>query len=688
MIIQKPRVRWLPTLASALALFGILLGGCASNAGVVQRDPNQVFVYPNTAIQHALPLWGKDGGAAGTGPAESGLELDPAFLVDLYSQAVDSMIQVQLVTIDQNRNIVPDAAQSWNVSDNGLTWTFHLRPNLLWADGTPLTSYDFALGMQHDLDPNLCNTAGPMNPPDPTALKRNACTGGQNQLSYLGYIKGAQAFASATPNPTTGKPPTTISGIVTTDPQTIQFHLTQPIAFFLQQLTTVASMPIETSVFKQYGFRYVEHFADPTAPSQSGPWIIKRWFDPNNPSVTDPQHATEIQFVPNPHWWGKPLILKEVDMPLISNSNDFYNRYLEGGANKIDYALVPAADYPFAQNLPDFHAVPQLAIEYFGMNFLDPPFDNLQVRQAFDLALNKQVLVDTVFQGAYSPTNHIIPYGIPGNNPDLLTPPANGGTVSLTGNQDEAKQLLQQVALACESDYNHDWCPYIIGSAGANRQPVSSVASGGANCPAFKVGVTSGGATTQKPIVVYAPSDNDNRVRIARAAAQQWVGTLCLNISTSNDPPNTPVTFRSIIGDLYTAEGTRTASKESIWTIAYSVDYVDPQDYTTNQFSLSTSNNFGEFGVKNPNANDDQSSIEAAMAAADQMPATTAADQQARIRAYQQIEQELVDDVAWIPYDQPQILYRVRSYVENFVMPASEFLSDQDWSNIFIAAHT
>ncbi len=689
MIIQKPRVRCLPTIAGALALFCLLLTGCASNVAGVQRDPNQVFVFPNTNDAHPLPLWGKDGGAAGNGPAETGLNLDPAFLSDLYSQIVDSMIQLQLVSFDQNLNAVPDAAQTWDISADRKTWTFHLRPNLLWADGTPLTSYDFALGMRHDLDPNLCNTAGPLNPPAPATLKTNSCAGSQPQLGYLSDIKGAAQYANATADPTTGKVPTTISGITTPDAQTLQIQLVQPESFFLGQLATVASMPIETSAFKQYGFNYVAHFsqaADPTPVSESGPWIIKKWFDPTNPGVTDPQHSTQIDFAPNPHWWGKPLTLKEVDMPLIPDKEDFYNRYLQEGANKIDFALVPAGDYPFAQNLPDFHSVPQLTIEFFAMNFFNPPFDNLQVRQAFDLALNKQSLVDTTFQGADTPTNHIIPYGIPGYNPNLLTPPEGSGTVSLTGDQAEAKKLIEQVAQGCESDFSHDWCPYIIGT-GTSRTPITQVGATNAQCPNFAVGVNANGTTNQTPIVVYMAKENADRIKIAHGAAQAWDNVLCLNVSTSEDPGNKPISGGNLFGDLAKYAHQGKPSPESIWTIGYGVDYVDPQDFTTNQFGLTTANNSDNFGIPNPNGNDNQSAIETAMTTADQMPVATPAEQQARIKAYQQIEQQLVDEVAWIPYDQPQALYRVRPYVENFTLPASGFLSDQDWADIFIAAH-
>lgn len=686
MTIHHPHPRLLPSLAAIVALASILLAGCnLSNNGNAARDPNQKFVFPNTFYAHVLPDW-KDAkqGSVAAETFESGLHLDPAYLTYTYAETVLAMLQVQLVSLDQNLNVVPDAADNWKVSPDGTTWTFHLRSNLYWSDGKPITPDDFLLGMKHALDPNLCTKPGPMTPPWTLAKTDYSCgAGSQFELPFLGAIKGAVDYANGNA--------TSISGITVDDPDnTIKFQLVQTTPYFLQEMATPASMPIESSVFNQpgVGFNYVLQFVK--GASQSGPWMVKDWFQQANPSNTNPEQADEIDFVPNPHWWGKQLQLKELDMPLKADREDFYHLYTQGNA---DFARVPASDYPFAQNLPDFHSVPYLSIDYFGMNFFDPPFDNLQVRQAFDLALNKQSLVDTVFQGSYTPTNHIIPQGIPGNNSGLLTPPGeNGGTVALTGYQAEAQKLIQSVAQGCIHNTSSDWCPYIIGT-GTNL--VSFGQLGESNCPDFKVGATGSDTalvSTQKPIVVYAPSDVQDRVNTARSAAKQWSNVLCLDVSTSNDQPNTPEPG-SILGALISniAGNPGHSSTVSIWTLGYAVDYIDPQDFTSLQFDLGSPNNSENFGVPNPHSTPadtaEQHAIEAAMNQADIMPVDSTQHQQDRYAAYAKIEQRLVNEVAWLPYDQEQLLYRVRPYVMNFSLPSSGFISDQGWSDIYISAH-
>src|SRR5262249_16595426 len=82
-----------------------------------------------------------------------------------------------------------------------------------------------------------------------------------------------------------------------------------------------------------------------------------------------------------------------------------------------------------------------LAINYYTMNYNQKPFDNIHIRQAFALAINKQKIVDKIWKGLFIATNHIIPQGMPGYNPDLKGP---DGTSNLTGNPRRAQQLLQE----------------------------------------------------------------------------------------------------------------------------------------------------------------------------------------------------------------------------------------------------
>lgn len=631
-----------------------LLAGCAApGQGAARLADKQVFTFGLTSSPpYVMPSW--------AGGQDDGLSLDPAFSQDVYSAQVLNLIQSQLVTFDDHMNLIPDAATSWKQSADGKTWTFTLQTGLEWSDGQPLTSQDFALGIKHDLDPNLCtDTKSPLNNPDPT--QDSPCPGGQANTTFLAYIQGAAAYDSGHAQ--------TISGIQTPDPQTISFTLTQPIAFFPSQMATAASMPLETKVFQQYSSAYILHYPDGVA--QSGPFMIQSWGDPSNASVKDPQHSTEIKFVPNPHWWGKKPTLTEIDMPLIPDPTDSYRQYAEGS---IDWTQVPSNQFQSAQDLTDFHSFKELAMEYFAMNHKAAPFDNLQVRQAFDLALNKQLLVDTVFQGARTPTNHIIPFGIPGYDTALLNPPDTSASAALTGNQSKAQDLIKTVAGGCQKS-DQDWCPFVIGSSENGAAQLVSIQQVNPNCPInYNVFATKSGSTyvsTQQPIFAYATLNHPDRVTMTQDAAQEWSNVLCLNVSEKSLASGS-----ALIHDLGKAENGTTVP-ETLWTLGYAADYADPQDFTSLQFAAGSSGNFSNFGV-----DQQEVQVQKQMQQADVEP-----DRNKRYQMYQQIEQLLVDEVAWIPYDQNLFIYRVRQYDENFNMPADQIVPDQDWPNIAVLAH-
>lgn len=626
------------------AVLVMLLAGCAATPGAQQLAKQQTFIYPITPIIPSSPH----------AVVYPDLELDPAFASDVYSQNVLNMIEVQLVTFDNNLNVIPDAA-NWTVSPDNKTWTFKLRDGLKWNDGTPLTAQDFLTGIEHDLDPNLCGIDSPFNDPDPA--NRTPCNGSQSEGFFLSYIAGANAYANADP----ANPLKSIQGIQVLDAQTIVFTLTAPISFFLYDLATMAGMPLETSLYQKYGANYALHY--PEGVGQSGPFQIASWSDPTkSSSQPTPQTSTQIRFVRNPNWWGKKPALNEIDMPIYTTQSDQYAAYVNG---TVDYANEPSSEYPFTQELNDFHQIQTLSIDYFQMNWLDAPFTDLRVRQAFDLALNKQLLVDTVFKGARTPTNHIIPLGIPGHNPNLHSPPDNSASASVTGDQTTAAQLIAQVANGCNDRYDPSLCPYIVGTPPLTTA-VQSLYPSSTNCPQYKVGVSgSPAATTQLPINIYVSPSNPDRATFVKDAAQVLSNTLCLNIVAKVDS-----SFRKVIDSVFGKP-----TNYPMWTLGYAADYPDPQDFTTNLFDPQSF-----YNAANLNTDNDPQLV-AQMHAAD-----TEQDQLKRIADYEQIEQQLVDQVAMIPFDQAKYLYRLKTNVVSFVVPSDQVVPDQDWPDVHIVS--
>ena len=345
----------------------------------------------------------------------------------------------------------------------------------------------------------------------------------------------------------------------------------------------------------------------------------------------------ELKLEPNPYWeaaWGKHLTLSEVDRPFLKSQDDEYSAYHSSG--QFDYTDVPAEDYTFAVGQSDFHQVPSLTTDYFGLNFKQPPFDNLDVRQAFDLALNKQLLVDRVFNGGAIPTNHIVPEGNPGYNPILKGPDQ---TQSVTGNQAEAQKLLADALKNCPASANPstlpDYCPYI--DNGKNSSPIRLAAG------------------------VQNDATQDE---IATIATQTWSQVLTLNVSV-----NQVKDLNDLVGVLF-GSGTNPAQ---IWQIGWLADYPDPQDWLSLQF-LSTSVNNIEY-VNSPQE-------DAAMNVADANQ-----NQQQRMTQYNSIEQYMVTQCAWIPYAQEKSSWRLRPWVQGFGLNEVLLMEDVDWPNVYILAH-
>ncbi|HEY3991850.1 MAG TPA: peptide ABC transporter substrate-binding protein, partial [Ktedonobacteraceae bacterium] len=328
---------------------------------------------------------------------------DPAQATDLNSAQAIDMVFTGLVSESDNLQVQPQLAQSYQQSTDGLTWTFHLRPKLKFSDGTPLTSADVAYSLDRALSPQIANLNG-------------------ISLTYLGLIKGAAERVN-------GKIPTIINtGVQTPDANTVVIHVIKNTAYFLQALTYENSYVVEKKVFQQWGLKWTDHLSDNGGQGGDGPFKVLSY-----------DHSTGITFVPNPNYYGAQPQLKKVIFPFIKDTN---SSYLEYQANQVDYSLIPTTNLQQAETqTTQFHKVPQLWINYYGLNYLVKPFDNIHIRQAMDLALNKDVIAQTIWDNAYTATNHIIPKGMPGYDTSLTGP---DGSTSTKGNTAKAKALFNE----------------------------------------------------------------------------------------------------------------------------------------------------------------------------------------------------------------------------------------------------
>ena len=566
----------LPTFLCLLSMLVVACGGggggTSSNQVTKAADNKQIFIDP----YHVR----------GTTEVKT---LDPALVQDEGSTAVVDALFTGLMTLDNNLALQGELAQSYSVASDGVTWTFKLKPNLTFSDGTPLTSQDVIYSINRSLQKST-----------------NSPVAG----SYLNLVKDSDKALA-------GKMSTLIGdSLLAPDPSTVRIITNQKAAYFLYTMTYSDAFVVEKKLVDQYGAKFTDHLADSAnTGGGSGPFILKKY-----------TRGQEVDLVPNTHYYGAKPQLKELVFAFYQSQDTIYKAYQ---TNTVSYSGVPVAQLASAKQLTsEFHAVPQLAEYYYAMNYLVKPFDNIKVRQAFALALNKDEIAHAVHKDTVVATNHIVPKGVVGYYPDLKGP---DGTTSTAGNPTMAKQLLAE---------------------GLKEEGLSTM-------PAVTATVYSSGSTA---------------ARNEFAAEQQmWQTVLGVNVKIQDEDFNKAITDQ--------LNAANNPNGISFWYSGWITDYPDAQDWLTLQFDKGSPNNEMNYG-QNKSANSaEQQANQKLMEQAD---ANTTNPSQ-RAQQYNTAEQQLVNDAAWVPIDQDTLQLVRRPCVVGYPENGEGLVDPQSWSNVYIS---
>ena len=514
---------------------------------------------------------------------------DPALSTDAPSIAAIDLVYTGLVQFNDKLSVVPQLAASYSEGSDGLTWTFKLKPNLKFSDGTPLTSQDVVYSIDRALQPANKSVVAPL---------------------YLALIKDSDKLNA-------GKIKTIIGdSLLTPDPNTVVIIANKKATYFLDALVYSTSYVVEKSLVDKYGANFTDHLNEGGG---DGPFKVQTY-----------THGKNIVFVPNPNYYGPKPQLTKLVYPFYKENSTAYKAYQSG---ELDYTDVPSADLASAKSLPNnqYMLVPQLWINYYTMNYLVKPFDNIHIRQAFALAVNKDLIAHSVWKDTVIASNHIVPQGMPGYNPHLKGPE---GVASTKGDPAKAKALLQQ---------------------GLQEEGWSSVSQ----MPAIQLTYPSG---TQ---------DLDNEIA---AVVQMWQTNLGVSVKANAED------FNKLLTD--TEAALNNPKGLQFWELAWIADYPDPQDWTTLQFGKGALYNQLNYGQNNSADAATQQQVQQQLAAADVNP-----DQTSRLQAYIQAEQQLVNDVAWMPMEQVAYSQVLKPYVKGLVFNSQLLIPPDDWGNIYIQAH-
>jgi ABC-type transport system substrate-binding protein len=425
-------------LLLTLTLAATLLTGCAAPWPFPQPTPDPKL--PDSQ-QIFRPLE--------FGSANGDLEtLDPALIEFTSDQNLAQLVFPPLVTLDELGRPLDWAAESHEISSDGLTYTFHLRTSMTWSDGTPIDAQTFAYSINRALDP--C-TQSPV-------------------ANYLYPIKGARAFNTGACPPGAVKSATTLIGsaLLTSDPLTLNIILSQPAGYFLTALTN----PIAWGVPQALVERYTTPSTDPQNPAVKVTWTEhladNGGFGGNLYKLVSWKHrdgndSAQLVLERNERFWGAKPLLRRIEHTLYSFSQapDTSWIFFKQGTGDIaepatswsdynsqDYARKYAQEVATARTLKGVQVTqsPLALIHFLRPNWQVAPFDDVRIRQAFSLALDRQALAQEALPELGQPSIHLVPEGVPGYNAGLADAAGHTGKDALSADVAMARRLATAYA--------------------------------------------------------------------------------------------------------------------------------------------------------------------------------------------------------------------------------------------------
>jgi oligopeptide transport system substrate-binding protein len=365
-----------------------------------------------------------------SGPNAGGVDsLDPGQIQFRFDYGMAQLIFPQLVTLDERQQPVDWAAESHEISADGLTYTFHLHKGMAWSDGTPVDATTFAYSINRTLDP---------------------CTATYT-ATYLYELAGAEAFNNGACPADAIKSTAMLIGssIQAPDPLTLRLTLAHPAGYFLSALTYPASWAVPQALVEKYttpvhypynnsngtDTTWTNHLTD------NGPFGGNLYLLQNSPTGLG-----SLIFERNERFWGKKPLLRRIEYTMYPNASIAWPDFISGVGDSASPDNGAAMATARTLHGVVLQRVPSLAFSYLAINWNYAPFDDARVRQAFSLALDRQGIEHEVYLDTSQPSIHLLPEGMPGYNSDLTDAAGRKGKDALTPDLDVARSLVSAYA--------------------------------------------------------------------------------------------------------------------------------------------------------------------------------------------------------------------------------------------------
>ena len=318
-----------------------------------------------------------------------------------------------LLIIDQDNKVQPGQAEKYEVSPDGLTWTFTMRDGLKWSDGTELNAKDFEYTFKRIADTNV---AAPY------------------AETVIGMIEGYKDAIDS-------KNPEKLNVKASEDGKTLTIKLAYPCSYFDKIVAFGTMSPVQKSTVEKNGDSWA---TKPETYVCNGPYTITEW-TPSEKIVCKKNENYKGG------WDSSKIVNDKLTFLLLEDSSASYTAYTGGTAQLIKD--VPTEEIPTLKKdkKDEFNVDPILGTYYLSMNLNKAPFNNKNVRKALSLAIDRDYVANTVMQGTYTPAYNYVGTGVDDVETGKFlenSKAANGGKTYISedykANLEEAKKALAE----------------------------------------------------------------------------------------------------------------------------------------------------------------------------------------------------------------------------------------------------
>ncbi len=297
--------------------------------------------------------------------------LDPHVTEGVPSTHVQRDLFEGLVARAPDGTIIPGVAERWNISEDGLTWTFFLRAEARWSNGEAMTAEDWLFSFRRIVDP---------------------ATGSRFAILLNPVLNAEEIIA--------GRLPPEELGVRVVDELTLEVDLEAPNPLFIEVLSHSLTYPVHRPTVEAHG----ERWARPGVMVSNGAFRLEEL-----------AMQSHIRVVRNPYYWDSDnVILEEV---VFYPTEDLTAELMRYRAGELSWTYeVPNTQYNWIQaNLADELSVSEwFGTYYFGFNTMREPFDDARVRRALSMAIDREIITEKITRFGQQPTFSYVPPGIPG----------------------------------------------------------------------------------------------------------------------------------------------------------------------------------------------------------------------------------------------------------------------------------